>query len=211
MLYDISRTISPDLAVWTGDTPFSAIQQMHIGQGDSVNLFTLTMSAHTGSHADAPYHYLADGAHPAALGLEPYLGVAQVIHLTRREGGILPDEIAPKFRADAPRLLLRTWCSDLPDHSFPTDFPYPTPHLVDWLAERGVLLLGVDMPSVDAYTSQTLDAHKRLAAHGIRNLETLYLREVPEGLYELIALPLKIAGVCGAPLRAVLRTLIAEG
>ncbi len=206
-LYDISRTISPRLAVWPGDAPFSFKQVLDIGEGSSVNLTTLTLSAHTGSHADAPWHFDARGPHPADLPLERYVGPAHVVTIARQHGGIVPEDFVGRDLEGMQRLLIHTWVSDLPDETWPEDFPYPTPELVDWLAARGVGLLGVDMPSVDSFTSKTLDCHHRLYAHGIANLETLLLRDVPDGVYELIALPLKIVGVCGSPVRAVLRPL----
>lgn len=208
-IYDISRTIAPTLAVWPGDSPFSFQQIMHIRDGDSVNLTTLTLSAHTGSHADAPYHYAQDGAHPAQLPLAPYIGPAQVVTLSRQHGGITPDDLAGHFLSGIQRLLIHTWVSDLDDNQWPDDFPYPTVELIDWLAERGVVLLGVDMPSVDAFDSRDLPGHHRLRLRGMLNLESLRLRGVPDGIYELVALPLKIADVCGSPVRAILRPVAA--
>jgi arylformamidase len=206
-IYDISRTISPALAVWPGDTPFSFEQVLDIQQGESVNLTTLTLSAHTGTHADAPWHYDQEGAHPADLPLEPYIGPARVVTLMRQRGGIIPSDFAGSDLSGVRRLLIHTWASDLPDDAWPDDFPYPTVELIDWLAAQSVLLLGVDMPSVDAFDSTDLPCHHRLKQHGMANLEMLRLKDVPDGDYELIALPLKIAGVCGSPLRAVLRPL----
>jgi len=105
------------------------------------------------------------------------------------------------------RLLIHTWASDLPDEQWPENFPYPTVALIDWLATRGVVLLGVDTPSVDRFDSKGLPCHHRLYRHGMASLETLVLKGVPDGVYELVALPLKIAGVCGSPVRAILRPL----
>lgn len=206
-IYDISRTISPTLAVWPGDTSFSFEQVLDIRQGESVNLTTLTLSAHTGAHADAPWHYDQEGVHPADLPLEPYIGPARVVTLMRQRGGIVPDDFAGSDLSGVRRLLIHTWASDLPDDAWPDDFPYPTVELIDWLAAQGVLLLGVDMPSVDAFDSTDLPCHHRLKQYGMANLEVLCLKDVPDGDYELIALPLKIAGVCGSPLRAILRPL----
>lgn len=204
--YDISRTIAPGLAVWPGDSPFSYQLVASREAGSSVNLTTLTLSAHTGSHADAPWHYDSSGAHPADLAIDKYIGPAHVMTITRRSGGIVPADFAGRNFAGMQRLLIHTWVSDLPDDKWPVDFPYPTVELIDWLAAQGGVLLGVDMPSVDDFNSKTLDSHHRLLHHGIVNLETLALRGVPDGVYELIALPLKIAGVCGSPVRAILRT-----
>ncbi len=206
-LYDISRTIGPELAVWPGDTRFSLKHVLRLDAGDNVNLTTLTMSAHTGSHADAPYHYDNNGEFIDAVPLNKYIGPAHVASITRRHGGIVPADFAGRNLVGVERLLIHTWVSDLPDTHWPDDFPYPTLELVDWLAEQGVVLLGVDVPSVDRFDDAELPCHHRLYEHKIVNLETLLLRDVPDGLYELIALPLKIAGACGSPVRAVLRTL----
>lgn len=207
-LYDISRTISPTLAVWPGDKPFSFEHVLRQAEGAAVNLTTLTLSPHTGSHADAPYHVAEDGAHPADLPLANYIGPAHVVTITRRSGGIIPVDLDGHDLSRLERLLIHTWVSDLPDGAWPEDFPYPTVELVDWLAAQGVKLLGLDSPSVDAFDSRDLPGHHRLRAHGIAHLETLYLAGVPDGVYELIAFPLKIAGVCGSPVRAVLRSLV---
>lgn len=205
-IYDISRTLSPDLAVWPGDMPFSFTHSLRLRDGAAVNLTTLTLSAHTGSHIDAPYHVVDENIHPADLPLEPYIGPAHVVTIDRRQGGIVPDDFAGRDLAGMQRLLIHTWVSDLPDDRWPDGFPYPTVELADWLAERGVRLLGLDSPSVDQQDSQTLPCHHRLYAHGIANLENVRLSGVPDGVYELIALPLKIAGICGCPVRAILRT-----
>jgi len=206
-IYDISRTITSSLAVWPGDAKFSFEQVLDKHDGSSVNLTTLTLSAHTGSHADAPFHYDNDGPYPAQLPLEKYIGPAHVAAITRKSGGIVPADFGDHDLSGMERLLIHTWVSDLPDNQWPEDFPYPTVELIDWLAEKNVVLLGVDMPSVDAFDSQTLDCHHRLYQHGIVNLETLMLKDVPDGVYELAALPLKIDDVCGSPVRAILRTL----
>jgi len=204
-LYDISRTIAPTLAVWPGDTPYAVEPVLRLDAGAPVNLTTLTLSAHTGSHADAPYHVTAAGAHPAALPLARYLGPAHVVTIGRRQGGIVPEDVAGHDLSGLERLLIHTWVSGLPDDQWPDDFPYPTVELADWLAARGAVLLGLDCPSVDRVDSADLPVHHRLLAHGIANLETLRLAGVPDGVYELIALPLKLAGACGSPVRAVLR------
>lgn len=204
-IYDISRTLSPSLAVWPGDASFSAKQVWSKKNGYSVNLFTLTLSAHTGSHIDAPYHVDDAGVHPADLPLDPYIGPAHVATISRRLGGIVPGDFDGHDLSGMKRLLIHTWVSDLPDDQWPEDFPYPTVELADWLAGHGVALLGVDTPSVDRHDDDRLSCHHRLSRHGIANLETLTLSGVPDGFYELIALPLKIAGVCGSPVRAILR------
>jgi arylformamidase len=103
------------------------------------------------------------------------------------------------------RLLIHTWVSDLDDNQWPEDFPYPGVELIDWLADQGAVLLGMDSPSVDDFNSKDLAGHNRLRARGMAHLELLQLRGVPDGIYELVALPLKLWGVCGSPVRAILR------
>lgn len=206
-LYDISRTITPTLAVWPGDTPFSFEHVLRKQDGESVNLTTLTLSAHTGTHADAPYHIADERVHPADLPLDRYIGPAHVVTLTRQHGGIVPADLDGVDLGGLRRLLIHTWVSDLPDDQWPEEFPYPTVELADWLAARGAVLLGVDSPSMDHADSKDLPCHHRLRQHGIANLETLRLAGVPDGVYELIALPLKLGGVCGSPVRAILRSL----
>jgi arylformamidase len=207
-LFDISRTISPALAVWPGDAPFSFEHVLRKADGAAVNLTTLTLSPHTGSHADAPYHITDGDLHPADLPLEKYLGPAHVVTLGRREGGIVPADFADRDLDGMQRLLVHTWVSELPDDRWPDDFPYPTLDLVDWLAGRGVVLLGLDGPSVDHVASKDLPCHHRLQQHSMAALETLCFKGIPDGIYELIALPLKLAGVCASPVRAVLRELV---
>ncbi|MBN1680206.1 MAG: cyclase family protein [Anaerolineae bacterium] len=205
--YDISRTITPTLAVWPGDAPFSFTHTLRKRDGSSVNLTTITLSPHTGSHADAYYHFDDDGQHPDQMPLAHYIGPAHVVTITRQHGGIVPSDFDAYDLANLERLLIHTWVSDVPDDDWPDDFPYPTVALIDWLAAQGGVLLGLDSPSVDWFDSTDLPCHHRLRHHGIANLEYLALAGVPDGRYELVALPLKIAGVCGSPVRAVLREI----
>lgn len=204
-IYDISRTIAPDTAVWPGDQPFSFGMIMRLSDGDSVNLTRLNISPHTGTHADAGWHTSNEGLHPDQLPLEKYMGPAQVVTIERKHGGIVPEDVAHAVTEPLERLLVHTWISDNPDNVFVEDFPYPTVELIDWLADQGTVLLGLDSPSVDAFESKDLPGHHRLRERGMVHLEILNLAGVPDGKYELIALPLKIAGVCGSPVRAVLR------
>jgi len=203
-LYDITRTITPSLAVWPGDTTFSFQQTLSLQGGNSVNLTTLNMTAHTGTHADAPWHYMEMGERPAELPLQKYVGSAHVATIQRKTGGIVPADFDGHDLTGMERLLIHTWVSDLPDEQWPHDFPYPTVELIDWLGDLGVVLLGVDMPSVDRFDDDQLVCHHRLYERGIVNLETIRLRDVSDGVYQLMALPLKLADVCASPVRAVL-------
>lgn len=206
-IYDVTRTIGPTLRIWPGEAPFAFEQILSLDKGDTVNLTRLNLSAHTGTHMDAPWHTEPQRVHPADLPLEPYLGPARLVTVRREAGGIVPADLGLSSLAGTPRLLLHTWYSDVPDDEWSSEFIYPTVELIDWLAAQGGVLLGVDMPSVDAFDSPDLPGHHCLARHGIRNVELMRFQAVPDGIYELVALPLKLAGVCGGPLRAVLREM----
>jgi arylformamidase len=207
MLYDITRTVRPSTAVWPGDNPYQAAPQWQIARGDSVNLVTLTLSPHTGSHADAWYHYEAHGAHPATMPLDAYIGPARVLTVTRRTGPLTVDDFASGALEGVQRLLVHSHVSDVPDDQWPAEFPWVSPALVAHLAAHGCRLIGLDSPSFDALDSTDLPGHHALSAHAMVNLECLRLAGVPDGDYELIALPLKLDEACGSPVRAVLRSL----
>ncbi|MCC5981257.1 MAG: arylformamidase [Oceanicaulis sp.] len=210
-IIDISPVVRPGLPVWPGDTAVDFQRTWDMGKGSPVNVSKLTVSTHTGAHADAPLHYQADGADMASVALEPYLGECAVVHclgewpvVTRlaltRQIGLVCGENVPE------RILIRTW-RQAPRDTWDSEFTAISPDAIDYLASRGVVLIGVDTPSVDPETSRTMDAHKRVASHDMRILEGLILDEVDEGRYELIALPLKLAGLDASPVRAVLREL----
>jgi arylformamidase len=207
MLYDITRTVRPSLAVWPGDAPYQTETALSLDQGNSVNLTTLTLSPHTGTHADAYFHYERDGAHPVGMPLGAYVGAARVVTVSKRSGALLPDDFAPGQFDGIERLLIHSHVSDMPDEVFPTEFPYLSVELIEELGIRGVKLIGLDSPSVDAFNSQELPCHHALRRNGMVNLETLLLRGVPDGDYELTALPLKLDLACGSPVRAILRRL----
>lgn len=206
-IYDITRTVSTTTHVWPGDTPFSAAHLLRLDEGASVNLTTLTLSAHTGTHADAYYHFERGGLHPAAMPLDAYWGRARVVTVAKRAGPLYPADFEHVDLKESQRLLLHSWVSDLADHQWPEEFPYLSLALIDWLAGLEIRLIGLDSPSVDAFDSKDLPCHHALARHKMVNLETLLLRGVPDGVYELAALPLKLDGVCGSPVRALLRTI----
>ena len=206
MIYDISRTASPTLQVWPGDTPYSLAWQARIADGASVNLSTLTMSAHTGSHADAYLHTAQDAADIASMPLGAYIGPAQVVTVTREAGALQLADFDHVDLRGGERLLVHSAASDLPDEQWPDAIVYPSPELIAWLAGMGYRLIGMDAPSVDTLDSQHLPGHAALRQYGMANLEHLNLRDVPDGHYELVALPLKLAGACASPVRAILRT-----
>jgi arylformamidase len=206
-IIDISRTLAPDTAVWPGDTPFSLRKIMEIKQGHAVNLTTLTVSAHTGSHADAPYHFDDDGLTVEAVDLAPYWGPAQVVTVDKASGPLTPSDFSAYDLARAARLLVRTPAAQYPVPQFPPAFPHPSRELADLLGLLGILLYGTDAPSMDDVDSKSLPGHHAMLRNGIAIIEGLDLTQAPDGCYELAALPLKIVGGDGSPIRAVLRTL----
>lgn len=205
MLHDITPNITPNLSIWPGDTPPSREVLLDMANGDNLTLSTLHATVHLGAHVDGPNHYGANAPAIDERSLDLYIGPCQVIHVdvpkrTRVQPGDLPGPIR------AERVLLRTGTYPDPEH-FNEDFSALSPKLVDDLHGRGVRLIGIDTPSVDLFDSKDLPAHKMFLRHDMAILEGIVLTDVPEGLYELIALPLKLVGFDASPVRAILRTM----
>ncbi len=205
MLYDITPPISPRLCVWPGDTPPTREVLLDMHRGDNLTLSTLRATVHLGAHADAPSHYGRDAASIESRPLEFYLGRCQVMHVRAARGARVGVSDL-RLQVNAPRVLLATGTFPDPE-SWNRDFAALEPALVDALHARGVRLIGIDTPSVDLMDSKDLPAHQRFLANDMAILEGLVLHEVPDGEYELIALPLPLAGFDASPVRAVLRTL----
>jgi len=204
-LWDISPPVQPGSPVFPGDAPFELRWGWTLSADCPVNVGTITMSPHTGAHADAPLHYSADGAAVGALDLAPFLGHCRVIHaigcgpliewrhLTHALAG-LPSRVLVRTYARAPS----AWDPQLPAYA---------PDTVERLADAGVMLIGIDTASIDPADSKALPSHQVIRRRGLRVLENLVLDDVPEGDYELIALPLKLMTADASPVRAVLREL----
>jgi arylformamidase len=212
-IWDISPAIDTATPVWPGDTRVGIERVWKMEAGSPVNVGRVTLSPHTGAHADAPLHYDAAGAAIGAVPLEPYLGRCRVIHCLGAAPLVTPEHIAPYLdhRANGagdlpPRVLIRTY-ERAPLAHWDSAFCAVAPATLDLLAERGVTLIGIDTPSLDPQDSKTMDAHQRVRAHRMAILEGLVLDAVPPGDYELIALPLKFATLDASPVRAVLRAL----
>jgi arylformamidase len=205
MLYDISPPISASLAVWPGDTPPHRELLLDLARGDSVTLSTLHATVHLGAHADAPSHYGRGAADIGGRALEPYLGLCEVMRVTVPRGVRMTPQMLPG-PPRAARVLFAT--GTYPDPAtFNEDFAALAPELVDHLHRAGVSLIGIDTPSVDLFESKDLPAHRRFLAQDVAILEGLVLEGVPAGVYELIALPLRLEGFDASPVRAVLRSL----
>jgi arylformamidase len=214
-IFDISRALSDEIAPWPGDTPFHFELKWKMAEGATVNVGAITMSAHNGTHADATFHFDQSGDPIERMPLDAYVGDAVVVDLaklfpgggkefdrTRQIGVGDLDPFAASLE-QAPRLLLKTgiWKDS---NIFPEWIPVIGPDVPEWLRERRVKLLGMDLPSVDAIEAKKLTNHYALAAARVSIVESLDLSEVEAGIYHLSALPLKIAGGDAGPVRAIL-------
>ncbi len=203
MIFDITPPVCPRLALWPGDTPLSREVLCDLHRGDNITLSALHATVHLGAHADAPSHYGVDAATIDERSLDYYLGPCQVLRLTvprrcRITSAMLPGSIR------APRVLLAT--GTYPNlEQFNEDFAALAPELVENLHGQGVKLIGIDTPSVDLFDSKDLPSHRQFLKHDMAILEGLMLQDVPAGVYELIALPLKLVDFDASPVRAILR------
>lgn len=204
-IWDISQTLRPGLPVWPGDTKFTFERSWKMEDGSPVNVGRMTMSTHSGTHGDAPLHYAPEGLDAAGMELDPYIGECLVIDARAVSGAIDVADLPHLDSAD--RVLFRTF-ETFPCDAWDSDFTAIAAETIEWLALQGVKLVGTDAPSVDPQDSKTIDAHKAVLKHDMRILEGLVLDDVPEGRYELIALPLKIAGGDAGLCRAILRELV---
>lgn len=204
-IFDISRPVVAGIPVWPGDTAFEYKRTWKIGPGCPVNVGQVTMSLHTGAHTDAPYHFSDAGLDMASVDITKYVGPCVVARVAAGEAGIRPTDLPVHVEADlrrAPRLLVRTYVAR--PSEFDVHMRHLTPELADWLADRGVVLVGLDTDSMDAFDSKELPSHLRLAARGVAILEGLDLSKIEPGLYDLVALPLRLVGADASPVRAVL-------
>jgi arylformamidase len=203
-LWDISPPVAPGSPIFPGDTPYSQEWSATLSPGCPVNVSRITLSPHVGAHADAPLHYDSGGAAIGQVDLDPYLGPCRVIH----EIGCGPlvewHHIEHALRDLPARVLVRTYAR-APVATWDENLAAYAPETIERLAARGVKLVGIDTASIDPAPSKTLDSHQVIRRLGLRVLENLVLDDVPEGDYELIALPLKLMTADASPVRAVLR------
>ena len=201
-IIDISPLVSERIGVFPGDVPYRRHVSLSLDAGDNIGLSDLHSTVHVGAHADAPSHYVRGGPSISERPLAPYFGPCQVIDLAVPRGArALPRDL----RADvqAPRVLFKT--SSFPDPNvFNEDFSSLSPGLVDLLHARGVLLVGIDTPSIDPCHDPVLESHQAVARHDMCILEGLVLSHVSPGLYTLVAFPLKLEAADASPVRAVL-------
>jgi arylformamidase len=209
--FDISPTLKNNLGVFPGDTKFKRVITCDFSQGDPYSLSSMETTLHIGSHADAPIHYHASGETIDQRSLDYYWGTCQVLNI--RHEGIITLEVfldyikRHEMTIHTKRLLFATGSFANP-YEWKNDFAFFSPELIDYVASLGVILVGIDTPSVDASTSKELKAHQALFKNNMANLEGLFLESVPDGVYELVALPLKIFQGEASPVRAVLKKII---
>ena len=220
-LIDASVLLGPGTPEWPGDVPYACGWTCTIAGGAPFNLSAITLSPHVGTHADAPLHVRDGWPASESLALDAFLGPALVLDVRGAPAGPDPDGpgaltldalerhahaqglVLAEALREAPRLLLRTGHT-IADGRFPECWPWVHPEAATSLVARGLRLLGVDAPSIDARESKTLATHHALFGGGACNLENLELRDAPGGRYGLIAPPLRLAGLDGAPVRALL-------
>jgi arylformamidase len=201
--YDLTPRISPRLAVFPGDQPFERRPAMEMSKGAHLELSSMLTTLHLGAHADAPSHYGLNLPDISQRPLTRYMGKAQVIRVgpLQPKARVTIEDIRAKILA--PRILIDTQSFPDPEVWNP-QFNSFSPELLMHLADHGVELVGIDTPSVDPADSKALEAHHVLKHKNMSVLEGLLLKDVPEGIYSLIALPLPIEKGDASPVRAVL-------
>ena len=200
-ILDISQPLGVATAVWPGDQPFRIEWTLEQARGDSVNVASLTLSAHTGTHTDGGFHVSPTGGRAADLPLAAFVGKALVVDARERE---LDEQILDDVAiSNVTRVLFRTR-DEIDETAFPASFKSPSEGLARRLVAAGVRLVGSDAPSMDHVDSKTLDTHHILVDAGVAVLENLVLSDVEPGVYTLIALPLKFVEADSSPVRAVL-------
>jgi len=203
-LWDISPPVAAGTPVFPGDTPYAQEWSAQLAPNCPVNVSRITLSPHVGAHADAPLHYDPAGTAIGDVDLTPYLGPCRVIHAIGKGPLVRWDHLAHALHDLPPRVLVRTY-ERMPVDRWDPQLAAYAPEAIERLAALGVILVGIDTASIDPAESKTLDSHQVIRRLGLRVLENLVLDDVPEGDYELIALPLKLMTADASPVRAVLR------
>lgn len=207
MVYDISPPIDKNTAVWPGDIPYENIVNIDMKNGAHITVSHIKTTLHIGAHADAPSHYTCLGKTIDEVALDHYIGPCQVIHIKNLlEPFTITLNHIIHVKIQAPRVLFKTGTFPIASQ-WNNEFAHICPEVIDELHRQNVKLIGIDTPSVDAFNSKNLKTHNKMAEHEILNLEGLDLSNVPEKIFELIALPLKLVGADASPVRAILRDL----
>lgn len=203
-IYDISQTLCQGMAVWPGDPEFRHRWAARIQNGEASNVSAVDMCVHTGTHVDAPFHLDDSATDIASVSLRHFLGAARVFSINV-EKCIRAADLSALDWKNVERVLFKTRGSENIGNSLDQNFVYLDEDASGFLTQKGILLVGIDAPSVDAFDSADLPSHRMLLRHGIALLEGARLDSVPPGDYELICFPLKLAGLDGSPVRAILK------
>lgn len=204
-IWDITPLVTSDFPLWPQSEPLQRHVACDINRGDIVTSSSMTATVHLGAHADAPSHYAKEGCTIDQCDLNHYLGLCQVIRPKVNSGDSITKQVVTQPIL-APRVLFATSTFDY-RKPFREDFAAFDPAFFEFMAKNQVITIGIDGPSVDLFNAQELPCHQLAAKYGMALLENLDLEKVPEGLYELIALPLKIQGFDASPVRAILRSV----
>lgn len=210
--FDISIPIHENMLVYPDDPAVRARPHARIQDGDDANVTALEIGSHTGTHVDAASHFIDGGQTVDELPLDRLIGPVLVVHLSPNVKAIGADELRAVGLGGEKRVLLKTRNAELLGRDeFSEEFAYLTGDGARYLVEAGVELVGLDYLSVEAFDAEEPEAHRTLLDREVVIVEGVDLREVPEGRYELLCLPLRLAGLDGSPVRAVLRTLNGKG
>ena len=211
-IYDVSVPISAATPVYPGDPGVELRQWAAIANGDAANVTLLHFGAHTATHVDAPAHFIEGAPKVDAMPLDALVGAARIVLIADDVDAITASHLSSQSIEGATRVLFKTrnsafWAETA--RGFRQDFTYLAPDAARVLASSGVRLVGIDYLSVEKFQSERHETHEILLVNGVVIVEGLDLREVGAGDYELICLPLKIAGGTGdgAPARTILRTM----
>lgn len=202
-IHDISPLLSSQTAVFPGDRNFKREVALSFEAGHNLLLSSISTTLHLGAHADAPNHYSKEGVGISEVSLERYLGLAQVVLLKKNPGTRITADDIRNLKISAPRVLFKTLSFPNPNN-WNNDFVSLSAGAIEELVLQKVGLVGMDTPSVDLADDKVLEAHNAIRSHGMSILEGLVLTDVPEGLYTLVALPLKIKDADASPVRAIL-------
>ena len=211
-IYDVSVPLSANTPTYPGDPGIEIKQWLRLVNGDAANVSLMNFGLHSGTHVDAPAHFIEGGAKVDALPLESLVGEAEVVAVADNIAVIDESFVAANCASGSQRILFKTRNSAFWDDTkqgFREDYVSIDPAAARWLVESGIKLVGIDYLSVEKFKSDSFETHLAFLSRGVVIVEGLDLREVPGGRYELICLPLKVAGGSGdgAPARVILRTL----
>jgi arylformamidase len=205
-IWDISQVLRPGMPLWPGEPEVELRRMATISAQCPVNVGTISFPLHAGTHADAPLHYAADGLPSADCDLTAYIGRCILADVRHARGRVEAIDLDWDALAGAERVLFRTY-ECFPENEWDSAFTAIAPDVIARLRASGIRLIGTDAASLDPEQSKTMEAHAEILAGDMRILEGLVLDAVPPGVYELIALPLKISGADASPVRAILREI----